>query len=152
MTMRFRAVLELHGKTATGLPVPGEVLTSLGSGKKPKVTVRINGYTYRSSVGVFGGAPVLPVSAEVRAGAGIAAGDEVDVDVEPDTAPRTVEVPPDLAAALDAQPAARVAFDALSYSNQRVHTLAVEGAKTEATRERRVAKAVQTLLDQNPQG
>ncbi|MFI5913030.1 YdeI/OmpD-associated family protein [Dactylosporangium sp. NPDC051541] len=143
--MRFRAVLERNGKTATGLPVPDEVLGALGAGKKPKVAVTINGYTYRSSVGSMGGRSMLPVSAEVRAGAGIAAGDEVDVDVELDTAPRTVEVPADLAAALDAEPAARAAFDALSYSGRRAHVLSVEGAKTAATRERRVAKVLETL-------
>ncbi|UWZ50016.1 DUF1905 domain-containing protein [Dactylosporangium matsuzakiense] len=143
--MRFRAVLELNGKTATGLPVPDEVLTALGAGKKPKVTVSINGYTYRSSVGAMGGRSMLPISAEVRAGAGIAAGDTVDVDVELDAAPRTVEVPADLATALDAEPAVRKAFDALSYSNQRAHVLSVEGAKTEATRTRRIAKVIETL-------
>ncbi|WP_380030269.1 YdeI/OmpD-associated family protein [Dactylosporangium vinaceum] len=145
MTMRFRAVLELNGKTATGLPVPDEVLTALGAGKKPKVTVSINGYSYRSSVGAMGGRSMLPISAEVRAGAGIAAGDTVDVDVELDAAPRTVEVPADLAAALDAEPVVRKAFDALSYSNQRAHVLSVEGAKTEATRTRRIAKVIETL-------
>ncbi|GAA3297309.1 DUF1905 domain-containing protein [Dactylosporangium vinaceum] len=143
--MRFRAVLELNGKTATGLPVPDEVLTALGAGKKPKVTVSINGYSYRSSVGAMGGRSMLPISAEVRAGAGIAAGDTVDVDVELDAAPRTVEVPADLAAALDAEPVVRKAFDALSYSNQRAHVLSVEGAKTEATRTRRIAKVIETL-------
>ena len=90
----------------------------------------INGYTYRSTVAVYGGEYMLPVSAEVRAGAGVAAGDELDVDLELDTAPRVVEVPADLAAALDAEPAALGAFDALSYSNQRRHVLALEGAKS----------------------
>lgn len=143
--MRFQSVLELGGKTATGIEVPAEVVDALGSGKKPKVTVTINGYTYRSTVAVMGGRYLLPVAAEVRAGAGVAAGDEVDVEVELDTAPRVVEVPADLAAALDAAPAARKAFDALSYSNQRGHVQSVDGAKTEATRQRRIAKVVDQL-------
>ncbi|HJR91982.1 MAG TPA: YdeI/OmpD-associated family protein [Acidimicrobiia bacterium] len=60
-------------------------------------------------------------------------------------APRTVEVPHDFAAALDAEPAARVMFDSLSYSNQSWHVLQVTGAKTDETRQRRITKSVQTL-------
>ncbi|GAA2342679.1 YdeI/OmpD-associated family protein [Dactylosporangium salmoneum] len=150
--MRFTAELVLGGKTATGIRVPAAVVDALGKGKKPAVTVTINGHTYRSTVAVMGGEYMLPVSAEVRAAAGIAAGDEVEADVELDTAPRVVEVPADLAAALDAAPGARAAFSSLSYSNQRQHVLSVEGAKTPATRERRVAKAVAALLDQDAKG
>jgi hypothetical protein len=146
--MKFRTELLSNGKTATGLVVPVEVVEALGQGsKKPAVTVTINGYTYRSTVAVMGGEYMLPVSAEVRAGAGVAAGDLLDVEVALDTAPRVVEVPADLALALDAEPAARAAFERLSYSNKRQHTLSVEGAKTPETRARRVAKAVATLLD-----
>ena len=145
--MRFRTTLFLGGKTATGMKVPAEIVTALGSGKKPQVTVTINGYNYRSTVAVYGGEFILPVAAEVRAGAGVAAGDEIDVDVELDTAPRVVEVPADLAAALDAAPAARNRFAALSYSHKRQHVLSIEGAKTAETRQRRVDKAVATLLD-----
>jgi antitoxin component of MazEF toxin-antitoxin module len=145
--MRFRTELLLGGKTATGMRVPAEIVEALGQGKKPQVTVTINGYTYRSTVAVYGGEYMLPVSAEVRAGAGVAAGDEIDVEVELDTAPRVAAVPADLAEALAADPAALAAFERLSYSNQRQHTLSVEGAKTPETRARRVAKAVATLLD-----
>jgi hypothetical protein len=122
--------------------VPPEVVEALGSGKRPAVRVTLNGYTYRSTVAPMSGAFYLPVSAEVRAASGAAAGDEVEVNVELDTEPRTVEVPPDLAAALDATPSARAAFDVLSYSNRRRHVLAVEGAKAAETRARRVAKVV----------
>ncbi len=141
--MRFRAPLLLSGKTATGFEVPADVVAGLGPSKKPAVTVTINGgYTYRSSVASMGGKFMLPVSGEHRAGAGIAAGDEVDVDLELDMQPREVSVPDDLAAALDADPAARSLFDGLSYSNKLRHVLAIEGAKTAETRERRIAKAV----------
>jgi hypothetical protein len=143
--MRFTATLLLGGKTATGLRVPASIVDALGHGRKPKVTVTINGYTYRSTVAVYGGEYLLPVAAEVRAAAGVAAGDEIEVDLELDTAPRVVEVPPDLAVALDAAPGAREAFAALSYSNQRQHVLSVEGAKTDETRTRRVAKVVAAL-------
>jgi hypothetical protein len=144
-TTRFSTTVELGGRTATGFEVPPEVVDALGAGKRPAVTVTVGGHTYRSTVAVMGGRYLLPLSAENRTAAGLSAGDAADVELELDTAPRVVEVPADLAAALDAEPAARAAFDALNYSNQRRHTLSVEGAKTEATRARRVAKVVETL-------
>jgi hypothetical protein len=141
--MKFRGTLLLAGKTATGFEVPAEIVADLGSGKKPAVVVTLNdGYSYRSSVASMGGKFMLPVSAEHRAGAGIAAGDDVDVALALDTAPREVTVPDDLSAALDADPAARSFFDGLSYSNQLRHVLAIDGAKTSETRERRIAKSV----------
>ena len=143
--MRFRTTILQAGKTATGIEVPDEVVEALGSGKRPAVKVTINGYTYRSTVAVVSGRYMVGVSAENRAGAGVAGGDEVDVDMELDTAPREVAVPPDLAAALDAEPAARRTFDGLSYSNRSWHVLQVTGAKTEETRQRRIAKSVDVL-------
>ena len=95
--MRFRASVDLHGKTATGIVVPPEVVDGLGSGKKPAVTVTIKGFSYPSTIASMGGRFLLPVSAEVRAGAGVAAGDVVDVDVALDTSTREVAVPADLA-------------------------------------------------------
>ena len=143
--MRFRGVVALHGKTATGIEVPAEVVDGLGGGRRPKVRATINGYAYRSSVAPMGGAFLLPVSAEVRAAAGISAGDAVEVGLEIDTEPRTVTVPDDLAAALDADSAARQAFDALSYSQQQRHVLAIEGARTPETRRRRLEKVLGEL-------
>jgi uncharacterized protein YdeI (YjbR/CyaY-like superfamily) len=93
----------------------------------------------------MGGVFMLPVSAEIRASAGVAAWDEVEVEVELDTAPREVVVPPDFAAALDADAEAKRNFDALSYSNKRRHVLSIEGAKSDETRQRRVAKALEEL-------
>jgi hypothetical protein len=146
--MRFSTTIELHGKTATGMAVPPEVVESLGGGKKPAVSVTVGGYTYRSSIASMGGRYLIPLSAERRAAAGVAAGDQVEVEVELDTQPREVEVPADLAAALAAEPAARARFEALAYSHQLRHVLAVEGAKAEATRQRRVASAVAMLLEE----
>jgi hypothetical protein len=145
--MRFTTQVELHGKTATGMEVPAEVVEALGGGKKPPVSVTVGGHSYRTTIGTMGGRHLIPLSAERRAAAGVAAGDQVEVDVELDTAPREIEVPADLAAALDADPAARARFDALSYSNQQRHVLAVQGAKAEATRLRRVAAVVAALQD-----
>ena len=144
--MRFRAEVLLAGKTATGIEVPADVVASLGS-KRPKVRATINGYTYRSSVASMGGTFMLPVSAEIRERAGIAAGDEVDVDLELDTEPREVSVPPDFAKALARDPAAKRAFDALSYSNRQRHVLSIEGAKTDETRQRRIQKAITALRE-----
>jgi Bacteriocin-protection, YdeI or OmpD-Associated/Domain of unknown function (DUF1905) len=143
--VRFRTTIQQSSKTATGIQIPEAVIRALGVGKRPAVTVTINGYTYRSSVAVVGGRYMVGVNAEHRAGAGVAGGDEVEVDLELDTAPWEVRVPADLAAALDAEPAARRTFDGLSYSNKSWHVLQVTGAKTEETRQRRMAKSVDLL-------
>lgn len=143
--MVFSAVLELHGKTATGIEVPASVVEALGSGKKPKVVVTINGYSYRSTVAVYGGVYMLPVAAENRVGAGIEAGQTIEIDLTLDTQPREVTVPDDLAAAMDAAPGARAKFESLSYSNKKEHVVQVESAKTQETRERRIAKVLQSL-------
>lgn len=143
--MRFNTLLVLGGKTATGIRVPPDVVAGLGTSKRPSVRVTINGYTYRSTVAVMGGEFMLPVSAEVRERAGIAAGDALDVDIELDTEPRAVNVPPDFAAALDTDAEARRVFDTLSYSNKRRFVLSIEEAKTAETRQRRIAKAVGDL-------
>src|SRR5688572_23507992 len=86
--MIFHSVVQLGGKTATGIPVPAEVVTSLGSSKRPPVRVTINGHTYLSTLASRSGQFMLPISAENRASAGVAAGDAVEVDIELDTAPR----------------------------------------------------------------
>jgi hypothetical protein len=145
--MRFRTTILQGDKSATGIRVPDEVVEALGAGKRPAVSVTINGFTYRSSIAVVSGTYMVGVSAENRAGTGVKGGDEVDVDIELDTAPREVTVPPDLVAALDAEPAARRTFDALSYSNKSWHVLQVTGAKTEETRQRRIAKSVDALKE-----
>jgi hypothetical protein len=143
--VRFRTTLELYGKTATGFVVPDEVVESLGAGKRPPVRVTIGSYTYRNTIARMGDQYLLGVSAEHRKGAGVAAGDQLDVDVELDTEPRTVEVPADLAAALDADPEIRRRFDALSYTHRKEHVRAVEDAKAPATRKRRIANCVTML-------
>ncbi len=145
--MRFHTTLLQSDKTATGIEVPAEVIEALGAGKRPPVSVTINGFTYRSSIAVMGGQYMVGVSAENRAGARVKGGDEIDVDIELDTAPREVVVPAELASALDAEPAARRTFDALSYSNRSWHVLQVTTAKTDETRERRIAKSIAALRE-----
>lgn len=141
--MKFRTRLELGGKTATGFVVPSEVVEALGKGKKPPVVVTINGgYSYRNTVAVMGGVYMLGVSAEHRAGAGVQAGDEIEVDLQLDTKPRELEIPADLAEALEREPEAKRYFETLSYSNKRRHVLAIEGAKAAETRQRRIDKSI----------
>lgn len=148
--MRFRATLEQSGKTATGVEVPSTVVDGLGAGKRPPVRVTINGHTYRSSIAPMGGRFMLGVSAENRDKARVAGGDVIDVDVELDTVPRTVDVPKDFAAALRKEPRAKATFDALSPSNKGWHVSSIEGAKTDETRQRRIAKSVAALREGRP--
>ena len=145
--MRFRTTILQNDKTATGIHVPDDVVASLGSGRRPKVRVTINGYAYRSSVASMGGRFMVGVSAAVREGAGVAGGDDVEVDIELDTAPRQVTVPPDLAAALERDADAKRFFDGLSYSKQQWHVLSIEGAKTDDTRQRRIEKSMGMLRE-----
>ena len=145
--MRFRTTVELGGKTATGLQVPSAIVGALGAGKRPPVRVTINGHSYPSTVAAYGEVFMLPLSAENRAAAGVAAGDEIDVEVELDTAPREVEVPGDFAAALAADADAQRFFDGLSYSNKRRFVLSIEDAKTAETRQRRIEKSITALRE-----
>ena len=148
--MRFRTTILQGDKTATGIQIPDEVVEGFGAGKRPAIKVTINGFTYRSSVAVVSGRFMVGVSAENRAGAGVAGGDEVEVEIELDTEPREVKEPDDFAAALDAEPRARETFDRLSNSNKGWHVLQVTGAKTDATRQRRIAKSVGMLREGRP--
>jgi len=138
------SVWKAKDKSATGIPVPDEALAALGAGKKPAVKATINGYTYRTTLGVMKGTSMLSLSAEHREAAGLTAGDTVDVTLEVDTEPRTVEIPDDLAAALE-KSGGRSAFDALSYSVRKEHVRQVESAKAQETRDRRIAGIAEKL-------
>ncbi|MFO7321454.1 MAG: YdeI/OmpD-associated family protein [Chloroflexota bacterium] len=133
------------GMDATGIPVPAEAVAALGKGKRPPVKVTVNGYTYRSTVAPYGGVFMLPLAKEHRHAAGVRAGDEVEVTLELDEEPRTVDVPADLAAALAEKPGARGAFDKLSYTMRKEHVRQVETAKAAETRQRRIARIVAGL-------
>ena len=140
--VKFHTTVLQAGKTATGIEIPDALIEKLGAGKRPPVRVTINGQTYRSTVAVMNGKFMVGVSAENRAKTGVAGGDEVDVEIEFDTQPREVTVPPDFAQALKKSPAAKKNFDGLSYSKKQAFILAIEGAKTQETRERRIEKAI----------
>ncbi len=143
--MRFTTTLLRAGKTATGFEVPAEVVEALGSSKRPPVRVTINGYTYRSTVAVMGGKYMVGVAAEHRAGAGVEGGDTITVELALDDQPRTVEVPADFAKALAKNKTAKAAFDKLAYTHRKEHVRAIEDAKTDETRQRRIAKAIEKL-------
>jgi len=144
--MKYTTTIVQNGNN-TGIAVPAEVIESLGSGKRPPVTVTLNGYTYRSSIATMNGASMISLSAENRTAAGVAGGDTLEVDVALDSAPRVIEVPPDLAEALAAVPEAQAFFDSLSYSNKRRHVEPIIAAKTVETRQRRIAKSVAQLAE-----
>ena len=134
----------LQSGNNVGIEVPEEIVQGFGAGKRVPVTVRLNGYTYSSTIAVMGGRFLVGVSAAHRAAAGVEGGEEHDVTIEHDNAPRTVEVPDDLAAALEGA-GLRSAFDALAYSHRKEHARSVTDAKKEETRQRRVAKVVDQL-------
>src|SRR4051794_20136422 len=141
--MEFRATVVLGGKTATGIQVPDEVVDKLDAGKRPPVVVTVGGYTYRTTVAPMGGTYFVPLAAEHREAAGVRAEQEVDVDIELDTAPRLVELPDDLSAAMD--DAARTAFDGLAPSHKKEWVRWVTEAKKPETRTARVEKTVEGL-------
>jgi len=143
--MKFRATVELGGKTATGIEVPDDVVAALGPGSRPPVTVTVGGHSYRTTVARMGGRFLVPLSAENRTAAGVAAGDQVDVGIEPDTTPREVEVPADLTEALAQDDAAKATFDGLSYTHRKEWVRWVEEAKKADTRATRLAKTVEAL-------
>jgi hypothetical protein len=146
----FRTTILGTGQTAAGIEVPPEAVEALGAGKRPPVVITINGYSYRNTVAVMGGAYMIGVSNEHRAASGLRAGDDVEVELVLDTAPRTVELPADFAAALDAEPAAKATFDKLSNSNKGYHVSLVTGAKSEETRQRRIEKSIAALREGRP--
>ena len=143
--MRFSAQVELGGKTATGIQVPDDVVATLGSGKRPAVRVTLGGHTYRTTVAPMGGRFYVPLNAENREAAGVAAGQTVDVDIELDTDARELALPDDLAAALQADEPARAFFAELSYTHRKEWARWIEEAKKPETRAARLEKTLAAL-------
>jgi hypothetical protein len=141
---RFTAELQLEGKTATFIEVPLDVPAVFG-GKRVPVRGTINGYPFRSTIAVYGDRFYLPVNTALREGAGASAGDTVAVELERDDAPRKVQVPSDLAAALKQAPDARKRFNELSYTHQREYVSWITEAKRDSTRLSRVEKTIAML-------
>jgi hypothetical protein len=142
--VKFSTTLLQDGNN-TGIEVPAEVVAALNAGKRPPVVVTVNGYEYRSTIAPMGGRYLIPFSAERRKESGLAGGDAIEVELAVDEEPRVVEVPTDLAAALDESATANAAWAKLSYSRQKAHVTSVNGAKAPETRARRIAAVVATL-------
>jgi Domain of unknown function (DUF1905)/Bacteriocin-protection, YdeI or OmpD-Associated len=145
-TVKFKTTLLQAGKTATGIKIPDDVIEKLGGGKKPLVKVTINNFTYRSAVAVMGGAYMVGVNAENREAAKVKGGDKIDVTIELDTEERTVEMPADFLKVLNKNAAAKKVFDTLSNSKKKALTIPIANGKTEETRNRNIAKAINALL------
>jgi hypothetical protein len=142
--MKFSTTMFQDGNN-TGIEVPADVIAALDAGKRPPVVINVNGYEYRSTVAPMGGRYLLPFSAERRRESGIKGGDAIDVELTLDTAPRTVEVPADLRAALEASPTAAAAWEKLAYTHKKEHARSVLDAKKAETRTRRIAAVVAKL-------
>jgi hypothetical protein len=149
--MKYRSQVE-PPEPMRGLEVPPEVVEALGGGRRPPVTITINGHSWKSRVAIMRGRYLLGLSNANRQAAGVVTGDEVEVELELDAEPRVVAEPADFARALDADPAARAAFDRLSYGHKREHVLAIEGAKKPETRMQRIEKALTMLREHEPAG
>lgn len=145
--MKFRARVELGGKTATGVYVPAQVVAALASGKRPPVRVTIGGHTYRTTVASMGGQYVVPLSAENRQAAGVAAGDEVEVGIELDAETRELALPTELDQALQSDPRARAFFGELSYTHRKEWVRWIEEAKKSETRALRLERTLAALRE-----
>jgi len=142
--MKFKAKVIPSGN-ATAVEVPGDVIEKLDAGARPLVVIVINGHSWRSRVAAMRGMQLIGISAANRQASGIAEGDVVEVRLELDVEPRTVEEPADVAAALDQREAVRAAFERLPFGLRRKHIADIEEAKSPETRARRVAKLVSEL-------
>ena len=143
--LKFATILLAAGKTATGIKIPDHIIEELGGGKKPLVKVSINGFTYRSAVAVMGGACMVGVNADNRAGANIKAGDKIEVTIEMDTEPRTVEIPKELQLVLNKNAAMKKKFETFSTTRKKSLTVPIFDAKTEETKQKRIIKAIEAL-------
>jgi hypothetical protein len=143
--MTFEAVVERdEASSGVFVVVPGDVREAFGR-VRPPVVVTIGAHQWRTTVSVYGGRSLIGISWANRDAAGISAGDRVTVEVALDEAARTVIVPPDLAAALTAAPAAKSRFDAMSFTHRQEYVAWLDAAKRPETRARRLAAAVERI-------
>jgi hypothetical protein len=146
---RFTAVLEAGRGGGAMVLVPPEIATALGGLRQMRAVGTVNGVPYQSSTMPYGGRGLfLGVHKATREAAGVLPGELVDVVVSRDERPRVVEIPAELAAALAADPAARAAFDRMSFTNRKEMAGSVAEAKRQETRERRLAAAMARLRSQ----
>jgi hypothetical protein len=141
MTAKTYTTTILRDGAMCAIPVPFDPKPVFGRVRAP-VTVTLNGYTFRSTIAAMGGPCFIPLRRSHREAAGLEGTERLTVALALDTAPRTVTPPADLTRALKAVPGALDAWKALSYTHQREHVEAVEGAKKPETRTRRIEAAV----------
>jgi hypothetical protein len=144
-TLRFTARLEPRGPAAA-VVLDDDQVAAVGEGaKRFPVAATVNGYTWRGSVARMGGEFLLGLNRAVREAASVEAGDQVQVTLELDTAPREVEVPRALADALAADPAAKAAFEGMAFTHRKEYARWVDEAKKDETRDRRVRQALEMI-------
>jgi uncharacterized protein YdeI (YjbR/CyaY-like superfamily) len=97
------------------------------------------------AVAPMGGRSWVTLNADNRAVAGVTAGDEVDVQIVADIAPREVDVPGDLAEALAGDPTAATFSNELAYIHRKEWVRWIEDAKRAETRATRLAKTIASL-------
>jgi GrpB-like predicted nucleotidyltransferase (UPF0157 family) len=131
----------------TGLVVPDGVISRLDAGKRPAVMVSLNGYEYRSTVGVMGRKCMISISSAVRRATALTGADPIHVELTVAGSPRDVQVQTDFEDALSAELQAKEFFGKLSNSLQRYHVDNINGAKTDETRQRRIERAVALFLE-----
>ncbi|PYI64850.1 hypothetical protein CVV68_20740 [Arthrobacter livingstonensis] len=143
----FRTTLWAAGGNNVGIVVPGDIVRGFDRGKRVPVVVTVDGgYSFRNTIASMGGQCLISFNAETRTATGKGAGDEIEVVLEVDNAPRTVDIPAALAEAFIVDAQAAKVWSTLSYSKQRAHAQAVESAKSDDTRARRVRKVLDELL------
>jgi uncharacterized protein YdeI (YjbR/CyaY-like superfamily) len=143
----FRTALQQTGNNV-GIVVPDSVIAELGAGRRPLVKVTIDGrYSFDYVIAVMGGKNMIGFSAAHRAASGFAGGDEVEISLELQTAPREIDMPPELTAALAADPIAAAAFEKLSYTFRKEHARAISEAKADETKQRRLEKIMSGLRE-----
>jgi Bacteriocin-protection, YdeI or OmpD-Associated/Domain of unknown function (DUF1905) len=146
-SIQLTTTLQPRGPAAAVVLDPDDVAAVGEGAKRFPVAATINGHTWRTTVTRMGGEFLLGLNKEVRQAAGVEAGDTVDVQIELDTAPREVEVPPALEAALQCDPVARERYEAMAYTHRKEYARWIEEAKRDETRERRVAQALEMLRE-----
>ncbi|HRB01708.1 MAG TPA: YdeI/OmpD-associated family protein [Ignavibacteria bacterium] len=142
--MKFKTKILQFGNN-TGIEISEDLLEKLNGGKKPLVVVTLNKYSYRSAVGKMGDRFMISLSSENRKNAGVKGGDSLEVQIELDTAPRTVDVPDELQTALNKNKTIKDAFEKLAPSKKKAMVMSVIDAKAEETRKKRIEKIISTL-------
>lgn len=143
--MKFTSQLTVVENDNAGIPVPQGVVAALGGGNHPKVSLTLNGFTYRSSIAKMGDGFWIPVSKARRKAGNLEVDVPYEINIELDTAPRIVEIPEELAVQFQSNPEAKARWDALSYSNQLRMVTPINNAKQQETRDRNVTKIIGQL-------